>query len=112
MATTSTTSRKTGASAAVEARDAQDALEAQRSRDWLRMMAQVATIGIFILMLGIVLNVARGLLRPLVAAIIVTVMLGPLARRMVGPRFPPVLFATLVVGVIVAVIHFATIVLS
>lgn len=84
----------------------------QNRREWLRTASQIATIGMFVLLLGIVLNVGRGLFRPLVAAIVVTMMLGPVARRVVGPRFPPVLFATLVVGVIVALIHFATIVLS
>jgi predicted PurR-regulated permease PerM len=95
------------------ARDAAEAeADKRRKREWLRVASQIATIGIFILMLGIILSVARGLLRPLVAAIIVTVMLGPVARRMVTRQFPPVLFAILVVSVIVALIHFATIVMS
>jgi predicted PurR-regulated permease PerM len=82
------------------------------SGEWLRPGSQLATIGIFILLLGVVLSLARGMLRPIAAAIIIVVMLSPLARRMVGRRFPPVVFAILVVGIIVALLHFVTIVLS
>src|SRR4051794_38852464 len=82
------------------------------SPGWLRAAAQVATIGIFILMLGIVFSLARGVLRPIAAALIVVIMLGPLASLVVGRRFPPVVFALLVVGTLIALIHLATIVLS
>src|SRR5262245_44645227 len=79
--------------------------------DWLRPAAQIATLGIFIIMLGITLSLARGVLRPVAAAIIVVMMLGPLAR-LTGRRLPPLLFAILVVGFIIALIHVATILLS
>jgi predicted PurR-regulated permease PerM len=99
--------RKDSVPSAADDRDDQ-----RRSQDGLRIASQIATVGICVLLFGIVLKVSAGLFRPLVAAIIVTVMLGPVARRLVSRRFPPVLFAILVVGVIVALIHFATIVLS
>jgi len=99
-----------GRSDAIEVADSQS--EERRKREWLRIASQIATIGIFIVLVGVVFSLARGLLRPVVAGIIVVVMLGPLARRMTGRRFPPVLFAILVVGVIVALMHFITIALS
>ena len=79
--------------------------------DWLRPAAQLATIGIFIIMFGIMLSLARGVLRPIAAAIVVVIMLSPLAR-LVGRRVPSVVFAILVVAVIVGLIQFATLLLS
>lgn len=85
---------------------------ADAPRDWLSWASHAAIVGIFIILLTMALSLARGVLRPIAAAIIVVVMLGPVARRLVGRRFPPLLFAILVVSVIVALIHIATIVLS
>jgi predicted PurR-regulated permease PerM len=79
---------------------------------WLPVASHIATIGIFILMLGAVFSLARGVLRPITAAIIVVIMLGPIARRMVGPRFPAILFAILVLGIIGGLIHLTTVALS
>lgn len=84
---------------------------ASAAGEWLRPLAQAATIGIFIIMFGVMLSLARGVLRPITAAIIVVIMLGPLAR-LAGRRVPPLLFAILVVVFIVLLIQFATVVVS
>jgi len=81
-------------------------------REGWRFAAQVAIVGLFILALGVVLNLARSLLRPVVAALIIAVMLGPLSRRAAQYRVPPALFAVFVVGVIVAALHLVTIAVS
>jgi predicted PurR-regulated permease PerM len=60
-----------------------------------RSTAQVATIGIFIILLITALNLARPLLLPAISAFVVTMMLGPLSERADRLGLPPVVTAIL-----------------
>lgn len=66
-----------------------------------RTGAPIATIGIFLLLLAIVLDQARTLLLPIVSAAVIAMMLGPLAARTRRWGVPPWLFA---VGVVLAIL--------
>lgn len=61
---------------------------------FLRKLAQFAVIGIFIVMLGVVLDLARALVLPVAAAAVVGTMLSPLGGLAERARVPPWLFAT------------------
>lgn len=80
---------------------------AQVSRVW-RTTSQVATIGIFVIILIGALEFARPLLLPLVSAFVVTMMLGPLSARAERAGIPSLLTAIvlwlLVIGVFYGVI--------
>jgi predicted PurR-regulated permease PerM len=65
-------------------------------------LARFATIGIFLLLLGIVLDQARTLLLPIVSAALIAVMLGPFAARTRQWRIPPWLFAVVIVLALLA----------
>src|SRR5437763_11233595 len=86
--------------------------EKRPRREAWRLASQIATVGMFVLLLGIVLSLARPVLLPVVSAIIIVAMLGPLARRSAALRVPSFVFACVVVGLIVVVIQFATIAIS
>ncbi|TAK48947.1 MAG: AI-2E family transporter [Xanthobacteraceae bacterium] len=55
---------------------------------------RVAIIGIFVLMLAGFLYIARALVAPIVAAAVISFLLGPLAARAASYRIPNILFAT------------------
>ena len=80
---------------------------AEVSRVW-RTTAQVATIGIFIILLIAALEMARPILLPAASAFVVTMMLGPLSERAEDYKIPPLLTAIvlwfLVIGVFYGVI--------
>ena len=80
---------------------------AQVSRVW-RTTSQVATIGIFVILLIGALEFARPLLLPLVSAFVVTMMLGPLSARAERAGIPSLLTAIvlwlMVIGVVYGVI--------
>lgn len=59
-----------------------------------RKVAQVSLLGIFIIMLGVVLDLARVLFLPIAAAAVVGTMLSPLGGLAERARIPPWLFAT------------------
>ena len=63
-----------------------------------RQAAQLATVGIFLIMFGAFLDLARAVLLPIVAAAVIGTMLGPLARLAAKRGIPAWLFATAAVG--------------
>lgn len=67
-----------------------------------------ATIGIFLLLFGATLYLARAVLVPFIAATIIAMTLAPYARRLERYHVPPWLFATITIAVLIAVIHAST----
>ncbi len=63
-----------------------------------RQASQVATVGIFVIMFGAFLDLARAVLLPIVSAAIVGTMLGPLGQLAARRRIPAWLFALAAVG--------------
>jgi predicted PurR-regulated permease PerM len=63
-----------------------------------RQAAQVATVGIFLIMFGAFLDLARAVLLPIVSAAIIGFMLSPLGRRAAQRGIPSGLFAAAGVG--------------
>jgi len=63
-----------------------------------RQAAQIATVGIFLIMFGALLDLARAVLLPIVCAAIIGFMLNPLGRRAAQHGIPSGLFATAAVG--------------
>lgn len=79
------------------------------SRVW-RTTSQVATIGIFVILLIAALEFARPLLLPVVSAFVVTMMLGPLSARADRAGIPS-LFTAIVLWVLVIAVCYGVIVL-
>jgi predicted PurR-regulated permease PerM len=77
---------------------------AEVSRVW-RTTSQVATIGIFIIILIAALEFARPLLLPLVSAFVVTMMLGPLSARAQRAGIPSMLTAIVLWLLVIAVFY-------
>lgn len=69
--------------------------------------ARFSTIGIFTLLFGTFLEIARTLLLPIVSAAIVSLMLGPLAAYASARRVPAWVFATIVLFVLVGALNLA-----
>jgi predicted PurR-regulated permease PerM len=65
-------------------------------------MAQIATIGIFLLLVGTLLFFARALLLPIFAAVIISTTLAPLVKRAAAHGIPNGVTAFLIVGLVVA----------
>jgi predicted PurR-regulated permease PerM len=63
-----------------------------------RQAAQIATVGIFVIMFGAFLDLARAVLLPIVAAAMVGTMLGPLGQLAARWRVPSWVFALAAVG--------------
>jgi predicted PurR-regulated permease PerM len=63
-----------------------------------RQPSQIATVGIFLIMFGAFLDLARALLLPIVAAAVIATMLSPLGRMAAKRGIPSGLFATAAVG--------------
>jgi predicted PurR-regulated permease PerM len=63
-----------------------------------RQAAQMATVGIFLIMFGAFLDLARIVVLPIVSAAVIGTMLGPLARLAAKRRIPAWLFAAAAVG--------------
>jgi predicted PurR-regulated permease PerM len=74
------------------------------SRVW-RTTSQVATIGIFVILLIAALEFARPLLLPLVSAFVVTMMLGPLSARAERAGIPSLLTAIVLWLLVIAVFY-------
>ncbi len=73
--------------------------------------AQIATVGIFIILVCVTLESAHTLLLPIVSAALVSLALGPLANKFEQWGVPPVIFAIAVTLVLLALIN-ATIIQS
>jgi predicted PurR-regulated permease PerM len=63
-----------------------------------RQASQLATVGIFLIMFGAFLDLARAVLLPIVAAAVIATMLSPLGRLAAKRGIPSGLFATSAVG--------------
>ncbi len=63
-----------------------------------RQASQLATVGIFLIMFGAFLDLARAVLLPIVAAAVIGTMLSPLGRMAAKRGIPSGLFATAAVG--------------
>ncbi|HEY2138391.1 MAG TPA: hypothetical protein VGH49_21085, partial [Xanthobacteraceae bacterium] len=74
-----------------------------------RRVAQIAIVGIFLIMFGGLLDLARNILLPIVAAVVIGTMFGPLARIAANRRIPGWLFAAVMVGFLLALLQVLTI---
>lgn len=70
-----------------------------------RPLAQVALVGIFVLMFGAFLELARVVLLPVTAAFVIGTMLGPIAERARAKGIPQWLTALLLVLLLLAVLN-------
>jgi predicted PurR-regulated permease PerM len=78
--------------------DAADAPAAAAHNVFWRRAAQVATVGIFLILFFAVLDLARPVLLPIVSAAVIATMLAPLERLAAKARIPAWLFALAAVG--------------
>ena len=76
------------------------------------MTAQAATIGIFLLLFGAFLELARVLLLPVTAAFVIGIMLGPISERAATYRVPQWLAALVVVLILIAAMNALVILLA
>jgi predicted PurR-regulated permease PerM len=77
-----------------------------------RHVTRIATVGIFIIMFGAFLDLARAVLLPVVCAAVIGTMLGPLARLAARARIPAGLFAAAMVILLLALLQAATVMVS
>jgi predicted PurR-regulated permease PerM len=77
-----------------------------------RTAAQAAGIGLFILLFGAFLHLARALLLPIVSALVIATMLSPISSRVARHHVPHWLFAALVVALFVVLLNLAIVLLS
>jgi predicted PurR-regulated permease PerM len=77
---------------------------AEVARFW-RTAAQSATIGMFVILLIVALNLARPLLLPVVSAFVVTMMLGPLSSRAERYHVPSLVTAIVLWLLVIAVFY-------
>jgi predicted PurR-regulated permease PerM len=70
-----------------------------------RRAAQVATVGIFLLLFGAFLELARVVLLPVTAAFVIGTMLGPISERATAYRIPQWLTAIALVLVLIAAMN-------
>jgi len=73
--------------------------------DFWRIAAQAATIGIFLLLFGAFLDLARGLLLPVTAAFVIGTMLGPISARAAARRIPQWLTAVVLILLLIAAMN-------
>jgi predicted PurR-regulated permease PerM len=85
---------------------------AGEAHDGWTLAVQFAIVGIFLLALIAALYFARAILMPVFAALVIGLTLAPLERRAERHRVPQWLFAVLIVGLVVAALHVATLLLS
>ena len=74
------------------------------ARFW-RTAAQSATIGMFIILLVVALNLARPVLLPVASAFVVTMMLGPLSARAEQYKIPSLISAIVLWLLVIAVCY-------
>lgn len=77
-----------------------------------RAAAQVATVGIFLLLFGAFLDLARVLLLPVTAAFIIGTMLGPIAERGASHRIPQWVTAVFLVVLLVVALNLVVLILA
>jgi predicted PurR-regulated permease PerM len=77
-----------------------------------RTAAQGASIGIFILLFGAFLDLARAILLPIVSALVIATMFGPISSRVARHHVPHWLFAALAVALLVVLLNLAIVLLS
>jgi len=77
-----------------------------------RHAAQFATVGIFLIMFGAFLDIARPVVLPIVSAAVFGTMLGPLGRRATNRGIPPALFAVAAVGFFLLLLQAITVMVS
>lgn len=82
------------------------------SGEFWKLAAYGAVIGIFLLLFGAFLDFARTILLPILAAVVVGTMLGPVAKWAAQHRVPSWLFATLSILFVVVLINIAIILLA
>lgn len=80
--------------------------------DFWRMTAQVATITMAAIMIGVCLYLTRPLLVPILSALVVSLTLGPLAGYAVKHGFPAFVPALVIVIVIAALLYLAIVALA
>ena len=78
-------------------------------RVFWRHMAHLATVGLFLIGFGVILDLARFVLLPIASAIVIGTMLTPLARLAAKMRIPAWLFATAVIGFLFGLLQLATV---
>jgi predicted PurR-regulated permease PerM len=77
-----------------------------------RQAAQFATVGIFLIMFGAFLDIARPVVLPIVSAAVFGTMLGPLGRLATNRGIPPALFAVAAVGFFLLLLQAITVMVS
>ena len=77
-----------------------------------RTAAQGASIGIFILLFAAFLDLARALLLPIVSALVIATMFGPISSRISRHHVPHWLFAAVAVALFVVLLNLAIVLLS
>jgi predicted PurR-regulated permease PerM len=77
-----------------------------------RQAAQLATVGMFVIMFGAFLDIARPVVMPIVAAAVFGTMLGPLARLAGKWGIPAWLFAIAAVGFFLLLLQAITVMVS
>lgn len=92
--------------------DGVSAETAAAEQEWWRFAARISTIGIFVLLLGAFLYIARTLVAPIVAAAMISIMFGPLAAYAARYRIPASLFALACVGLVLVAINVALVLLG
>lgn len=80
--------------------------------DFWRTMAQVATVAMAAIMIGVCLFLMRPLLIPILAAMVIALTLGPLAGYAVKHGLPAFVPALLVVALLAAVLYVAAVALA
>jgi len=73
---------------------------------------QVAIVGIFLLLFIAFLDLGRAILLPVVAAVVMGAVLEPVSRRLQRFGVPRLLFATGVIGVLLAVVYLGLVLLA
>jgi predicted PurR-regulated permease PerM len=76
------------------------------------LAARAATVGIFFLLFCAVLDLARTILLPVVSAVVIGLMLGPLAKFASRYRIPSWLSATVIMILFIGVVSLAIIIMS
>lgn len=77
-----------------------------------RLASQVAIFGIFVLLFGAFLELARALLLPVTAAFVIGIMLGPVSERATAHRIPQWVTALLLVLLLIAAMNALVILLA
>jgi len=82
------------------------------TRDFWRTMAQVATITVAAIMVGVCLYLTRPLLVPILSALVISLTLGPLAGYAVKHGFPAFVPAVVIVLLFAAILYVAVVALA